>query len=324
MNQVSQLMEQRLLRSEEPGIRYKTRLQLLGEDPKSIEMQSLQKEIVSSDRVKMILSERQPDGGIPFHPYLKWRGAHWVLSLLAELEYPPGDTSLIPLREQENQWLFSETHARNIRLINGRMRRCASQEGNAVYSLLKLGISDERTDELVNRLLKWQWLDGGWNCDKRPQAVNSSYYESWIPLRALNLYQKHSGDPQVKLAVEMTAELFLKRYLYLGLKSGIAIKPDFTQLTFPFFFFYNILSGLKVMAETGYIHDPRCGKALDLLESKRLPDSSFPAEVKNYRVTAQPASRTATIGWGPVNLKKGNEFVTLEALSVLKAVGRHP
>jgi hypothetical protein len=287
-------------------------------------MQSLQKEIVSSDRVKMILSERQPDGGIEFHPYLKWRGAHWVLNLLAELEYPPGDTSLIPLREQEYEWLFSETHARNIRLINGRIRRCASQEGNAVYSLLKLGIADERTEELADRLIKWQWQDAGWNCDKRPQAINSSYYESWIPLRALNLFHRRSGNKMAKEAVERTAELFLKRQIFLGLKSGTPIRPDFIQLTFPYFFLYNILSGLKVMVETEYIHDPRCGKALDLLESKRLPDGSFPAEVKNYRVTAKPLSRTATIGWGPANLKMGNEFVTLEALSVLKAAGRYP
>jgi hypothetical protein len=65
-------------------------------------------EIRSSPRVLRLLSDRGDDGCIPFHPYAKWRGAHWVLALMAELGYPPGDRSLIPLREQVLEWLFSD------------------------------------------------------------------------------------------------------------------------------------------------------------------------------------------------------------------------
>jgi hypothetical protein len=245
-----------------------------------------------------------------------------VLSLLAELHYPEGDASLIPLREQEYGWLLSEHHEQRIPTINGRVRRCASQEGNAGYSLLKLGLADPRCDELAHRLVKWQWPDGGWNCDKRPQAVNSSYYESWLPLRALYLYQRCCGDQQAKLAADRAAELLLKRDLFIGVHSGRPIKQDFTQISFPFFFLYNILSALKMMVEIECINDPRCRNALDLLESKRLPDGSFPAESKYYRVASKPASRTSTVQWGPAHLRKGNEFVTLEALYVLKAAGR--
>jgi hypothetical protein len=313
---------QTLLASAETSIRYKARLFLLDEKPYSPSMKALREEIRTSPRVQTLLSERGQDGGIPFHPYLKWRGAHWVLSLLAELHYPEGDASLIPLREQEYGWLLSEHHENRIPTINGLVRRCASQESNAVFSLLKLGLADARCDELAHRLMKWQWPDGGWNCDKRPQAVNSSYYESWLPLRALHLYQRCCGDPQAKLAAERAAELLLKRELFIGAHSGRSIKPDFTQISFPFFFLYNILSALKVMVEIERIDDPRCQKALDLLESKRLPDGSFPAEGKYYRVAHKPVSRTSTVNWGPSHLKKGNEFVTLEALCVLKAARR--
>ncbi len=311
-----------LLASAEPSIRYKTRLFLLDEKPYSPSMKALREEIKQSPRVQMLLSERGPDGGIPFHPYLKWRGAHWVLSLLAELHYPEGDTTLIPLREQEYGWLLSEHHEQHIPTINGLVRRCASQESNAVFSLLKLGLADPRCDELAHRLVKWQWPDGGWNCDKRPQAVHSSYYESWLPLRALHLYQRCCGDPQAKLAAERAAELLLKRELFIGAHSGRPIKQDFTQISFPFFFLYNILSALKVMVEIERIDDPRCRKALDLLESKQLPDGSFPTERKYYRVASKPVSRTSIISWGPAHLQKGNEFVTIEALCVLKAARR--
>jgi hypothetical protein len=54
--------------------------------------------------------------------------------------------------------------------INGRWRRCACQKGGAVYSLLKLGLEDSRVEQLVQLLLKWQWPDGGWNCDKHTES----------------------------------------------------------------------------------------------------------------------------------------------------------
>ena len=97
------------------------------------------------------------------------------------------------------EWL-SEFHLRNyVRMINGRVRRCASQEGNAIWSSLRLGFTDKRTTELVERLIKWQWPDGGWNCDKHPEAINSSFMESLIPLRALALYAKTTGERRVWL-----------------------------------------------------------------------------------------------------------------------------
>ena len=75
-------------------------------------------------------------------------------------------------------------------MINGRVRRCASQEGNCIFYSLALGLADERTEELVARLIKWQWEDGGWNCDKRPEAAISSFNETLIPLRGLAWYAK--------------------------------------------------------------------------------------------------------------------------------------
>ena len=80
--------------------------------------------------------------------------------------------------------------------------------------------------------------------------------------------------------------------------------------------------GLKVIAEAGFIQDERCADALDLLESKRLPDGGFPAEGKYYRVTKKPVSGRSMVSWGGVSKKRMNEFVTADALYVLKAAGR--
>jgi hypothetical protein len=311
-----------LLNSDEPSVRFKVLVNVLGRELESVEVKNLQEEIKSSPRVRLLLSERDQDGKIPFHPYTKWYGAHWVLASLADIGYPPSDESLIPLREQVYKWLLSSHHEQSIKTIEGRVRRCASQEGNALYYLLSLGLADSRTDELAKRLMKWQWSDGGWNCDKNPKAVNSSFMESLIPLRSLALHAKVTGNPASKITAEHAAEIFLKRRLYKRQRDGQIIKDDFVILHYPCYWHYDILFGLKVMAEAGFIGDERCRDALDLLEAKRLPDGGFPAEKKYYRLTEKKTSGRSLVNWSDTGKKSMNEFVTADALYVLKESGR--
>jgi len=312
----------KLLNSDEPSVKFKVLVNVLGKKLESAEIKKLQEEIKSSPRVKLLLSEREKDGKIPFHPYAKWYGAHWVLATLADIGYPSGDKSLIPLREQVLAWLFSEEHRKHIKTIDGRTRRCASQEGNALFSLLTLGITDTRTEELAERLVKWQWPDGGWNCDRDPKAVNSSFWESLIPLRALALHGRLTGKKEWREAAKRAAEVFLKRKCYKRQKDGRIMVDDFVELHYPCYWHYDILFGLKVMAEAGFIGDKRCHDALDLLESKRLPDGGFPAEKKYYRVTKKMAAGHSLVDWGGTSKKRMNEFVTADALYVLKKSGR--
>lgn len=317
----------KLLESDEPAIRYKTRCLILKEDPASIAMQALQADIRTCERVQMLLSERNAEGRLPYHPYTKWVGAHWVLTALADLDYPNGDLSLVPLREQVYGYFFSGTrekpsHKRNIIHSKGLVRACASIEGNAILSLLKLSLADGLTEHLAEIVLGWRWPDGGWNCDRKPQASHSSFHETLIPLRALNLYAGKSGDPRVRLAVDDGAEVFLKRGLFRRLTDGEVIDPHFIELHFPYYWHYNILYGLKVMGEIGRLGDPRCGEALELLESKRLPDGGYPAERRYYTVTNRNTSNRSLVNWGGTSSIKMNEWITVETLAVLTAAGR--
>ena len=312
-----------LLNSDEPSIRFKVWTNVLGKGIDSDKIKKLQQEIKSSPRVKQLLLERDKSGKIPFHPYKKWCGAHWVLTSLADIGYPPGDEDLIPLREQVYEWLLSEKHEKRIKSINGRVRRCASQEGNALFSLLTLGLADDRTEELAQRLRNWQWPDGGWNCDKNPQAVNSSFMESLIPLRALARHAQMTNNSRSNQIAKSAAEIFLKRKMYKRRKDDTIIKEDFVKLHFPCYWHYDILFGLKVMVEAGLINDKRCNDALDLLESKQLSDGSFPAEKKYYQVTnVVKRSGRSLVNWGGTSGKRMNEFVTVDALYVLKKAGR--
>lgn len=309
-----------LLQSAEPEIRYKAAV-LLSKDP--AETASIRQQIVTSRLTTGLLAPSLPDGTLPGHPYKKWDGAHWVLAQFADQGYPPGEESLIPLREQVLSWLLSEYHLSTVQTINGRTRRCASMESNAIYALLMLELADARVDELVRRLLLWQWPDGGWNCDRNPEAHISSFHESWIPLRALSLYARLKQDSTVQAASARTAELFLSRRLFRSLSSGAVMHPSFRQLAYPNYWHYTILGGLKVMAEAGFIHDPRCTEALDWLEERQLPTGGWPATINHCRVKASSrASGIPPVSYGGVSARHLNEFVTVEALEILSAAGR--
>jgi hypothetical protein len=312
--------EAALLASEEPAIRYKA-LAALGMGA-TAEAQRTRVEIPNSLIVRALLAERDADGRIPHHPYAKWQGAHWVLAALADIGYPPGDESLRPLLEQVFGWLLGQSHRHSIRAINGRTRRCASQEGNAIFAALSLGLADERVDRLAADLIGWQWPDGGWNCDKNPAADTSSFMESLIPLRALALHARTTGSAASRAAVERAAEVFLSRELFKRRSDSAIIAADFVLLHYPCYWHYDVLFGLKVMAEAGFSGDPRCAAALDLLESKRLPDGGFPAQRAYYRVTERQISGRSLVDWGGTGVRRANPWVTVDALNVLVAAGR--
>ena len=311
-----------LLRSAEPVVRLKALRLTPGGRPGSAAVKRARQDVKRSERVRLLLSERGEDGGIPFHPYAKWYGAHWVLATLADIGYPPGDRSLVPLREQVFDWLFGESHQKRIRSVNGRVRRCASQEANALYAMLALGLADERAEDLARRLRQWQWPDGGWNCDKRPAATNSSFMESLIPLRALSLHASLTGNRHSEKTAARAADIFLKRRLFRRQSDGRVMDYNFVKLHYPCYWHYDVLFGLKVMAEAGLVGDKRCREALDLLESKRLADGGFPAEARYYRVSPDARSGRSLVDWGGTSKTRMNEFVTADALFVLKEAHR--
>ncbi len=303
-------------------IRPKLLLQLKQLPPEGEEVKQAQARLLQTELVRRLLGDQNEAGLIPYHPYNKWFGAHWVLACLADLGYPAGDERLRPLLEQCYGWLLSKEHEQRIITLEGRVRRCASMEGNCVYYSLALGLADDRTQQLAERLLRWQWADGGWNCDKRPEAHISSFNETWLPLRGLATYARASGDPAAQRAVEQAAEVLLQRQLYRRRRDGALIDRNFVLLHYPNYWHYDILAGLKVMAEAGFMGDPRCSAALDLLESKRLEDDGFPAEARYYRVDDKQLSGHSRVDWGGASRRRMNPFVTIDALRVLAEAGR--
>lgn len=313
---------QSLSQHDDPAIRFKYHALLPQQMISEPEHKILQEAIRTSPRVQALLSEDNTHGMITTHLYKKWNGAHWVLTILAELGYPQGDQALLTLRDKVYEWLFSEKHQKSIQTIEGRVRRCASQEANALYSSLTLGLVNDRTHLLARNLMRWQWPDGGWNCDRHPEAHHSSFWETITPLRALNLYAKTTGNGEASESVSRAAEIFLKRRMFRTQSTNQVMYPDFLLLHYPTYWRYDVLIGLKTIADAGLLGDPRCQEALDVLESKQLPDGGFPAEGRFYQTTNPDLSGFSTVDWGGVSKKRSNPWITVNALDVLKRAGR--
>jgi hypothetical protein len=329
-----------LLRSHEPSIRWRARVHVLGESPTSRSIRALREEIRVSPRVRALLSRRDKLGqpGTRRGVYYKWQGHHWVLASLADLGYPEGDAGLHAVRDRVlDLWLgshyFREFEAdtesaayqgRGVPVVDGRHRRCASQQGNALYSITVLGIADERADALAGRLLHWQWPDGGWNCDRDPTADTSSFMETLTPMLGLHVHAKARRAPKAAAAAKRASEVFLRRRLFKRVSNGKVIHPDFIALHYPLYWHYDVLGGLKAMARIGRIRDRRCADALDLLEEKRLPDGGWPAEKRYYTVVSRGAMKANadSVDWGGTSSRRMNAWVTADALAVLVAAGR--
>jgi len=331
-----------LLHSDEPSIRWKVRVRVVGEDPHSRKIKDLQQEIRNSPRVKTLLAGRDQRFVREAHVYASWRGAHWTLAALADIGYPAADESLLPMREQVlDHWLDSSFYmefesrssvaksrsAEGVPIIRGRYRRCGSQQGNALYAITRLGLTDQRSDCLVDRLLHWQWPDGGWNCDRNPSADTSSLNETLLPMLGLAAHAEQLGDDAARQAALKASEVFLCRSLYKRRTDGTVISPHWLRPKYPRYWHYDMLGGLVAMAELGLITDPRCGAALDLLERKELPGGGWAAEGCFYKVSSimDVSTRFGSISlvdWGGSGRRRMNEWVTADALHVLSAAGR--
>lgn len=247
----------------------------------------------------------------------------------------PGDAQLFPLRDAVlDLWLAprflkdwdvaratkSKAGSAVLR-VDGRSRRCGSQHGGALLAIVRLGIDDGRAATLVERLREWQWPDGGWNCDTRPATTMSSVNETLLPMRGLRAFADAAGDTSAADASVAAAEVLLTRRVAWRRSSADPITPDVMKLHYPVYWHYDILAGLVGLAELGLLNDPRCGDALDYVQSLRHPDGGWSADARYWRV-AEQGSNIESVSWGPTSRRTSNAWVTCDVLTVLTAANR--
>jgi hypothetical protein len=303
-----------LLESDEPAVRYLTRRDVLGE-----EVAPDPEELLAGPLVRGLLSGQKADGGFGGHPYKKWTGAHWRLVSLVELGIPARNPQALAAAETVLAWLTGTGHLKSIKVINGLVRRCASQEGNALAVCSRLGMADDpRVESLARSLVEWQWPDGGWNCDKKATGYRSSFNESLPPAWGLHEYARATGARWAEDAAQRTADLFLEHRIFRLLRSGDVINKHWVALHYPPYWHYEVLQALLVLGRLGRLDDERVNDALELLLQLQRPDGRWQAGCYWWR---PPGSKTypEAVHWG----RRGpNEMITLNALRVLRMAGR--
>jgi hypothetical protein len=246
------------------------------------------------------------------HPYAKWWGTHWRLVEIADAGLDLPVERLRPGVAQELAWLLPALN--KVVITNGRVRRHASMEGNAVFALSRLGFADHPgTGRLVSGLLSWQWDDGGWNCDQHPGAVRSSFHESVTPALGLAAYAQVTGNSDARAAAEGAAALLLRHRLFRSIGKGEEIHPSWLTLHYPAYWHYDILQGLRLLQQLDLLDDPRAGEALDLIEKAQRQPARFSG--RTWASARQPAA----VDWGR---SPDNPMLNKLADGVLRAAGR--
>jgi hypothetical protein len=293
-----------LLSSPEPAVRFLTRRDVLG-DPSSTCPNFAHGPIASA-----LLHD--PTTSV----YAKWRGPFWRITALTELGVPPDQPDAHHLLDSVLEWLRDmETRRRYPPIITGQARAHACWHGNALVAAVQLLRLDDAAP-LVDRLVAWQWPDGGWNCDRRPVVPTSSVHESFGALWGLAGYADAAGDSPARQAADRAAEFFLARLLFRHRSTGQVIDPKWLQFRHPTYYHYDILQGLWILARAGYLADPRVEDAIAVVRSARRSDGRWNANGRwgLRKLRGASGSNAEAADWGP---SRPSTFVTLKALTIL-------
>jgi hypothetical protein len=290
------------LESAEPAIVRMARRDLLGEED--------ERDVLAGPIVRTLL-EIPLDVG----PYRKWWGAHWRLVSLAELEVPPRNPRVLAGADQVLSWLTGTGRRRGIEVIDGLVRRCASQEGNALAACCRHGLAgDPRVEQLARSLVEWQWPDGGWNCDRRASGRRSSFHESLAPMWGLHEFARTTGADWARDAAERTAELFLAHRVFRSLRTGDAIDERWLIAHYPPYWHYDVPQALLILWRMGRHDDPRADDARELLAAQQRDDGTWRPGPRWWKAPGSKGSNVEAVAWGDA----ATEMVTLNALRVLQ------
>lgn len=246
-------------------------------------------------------------------PYAKWTGVHWRLVSLVELGIPATTPAAQGMCDVVLDHWTRPRRLDALRMVGPRPRLHASQEGHAVAVACRLGLHvDTRVGLLVEVLLRAQWPDGGWNCDRRPDARTSSVHETLPALWGLTEYAVATEDDVARRAADRAAQLLLDREVAFSRRTGVPIHRSIVEPHFPPYWHYDALRALVVLTRAGHGADPRTARARQVLVRRRRPDGSWTAGRRWWRRPGSAGSGVEAVDWTGLD----DAMVTLDALRV--------
>lgn len=250
------------------------------------------------------------DGGALFPENFKfnreegqpWTATEPTLTLLREFGVDPNDPTVRAAVEMAGEHARWE-HAGQ-RFFDGEVEPCINGRALALGAYF-----GQDVEGIVQRLVKEQMEDGGWNCEAENGSVRGSFDTTINVLEGLLAYEQAAGGSKESIAARQRGEEYLlERHLLRRKSTGETIKPEYLQLSFPERWHYDVLRALDYFRATGRRPDPRIDEAIELLRSKQQPDGTWPLE-NTYR---------GKVHFPLEEVGKPSRWNTLRAMRVLK------
>jgi len=201
-----------------------------------------------------------------------WTSTTFTLMLLRDMGLDPASDQArraVALVRDNSRW-----DQDGQRFFDGEIEPCIN--GKVVALGAYFG---QDVDGVVERLLREQLDDGGWNCEAENGSVRSSFNTTIAVLEGLLEYETAKGPSPDVSAVRLEAEEYLlERRMFRRLSSGEIADPAWTQFSYPTYWHYDVLRGLDYLRSAGAEPDERCAEAIELVEGKRGSDGRWPLE----------------------------------------------
>ena len=265
-----------------------------------------------------LLALQAPDGQWGGRPWSHdWTDTFHALELLRQLGLDPESdharraAGLVRERVTWKGGAPVDTPWDDNRFFDGEVEPCIN--GNVVATGSYFG---QDVEGLVDRLLREQLPDGGWNCEVENGATVSSFGTTINVLEGLLEHEQAAGGAaDVRAARLRGQEYLLERRMFRRKSTGEVIRPSWLEFSFPPYYFYDVLRGLEYLRRAEAESDDRIAEAIEVVEQKRGPDGRWLLEnVHEGKVHFEMED-----GEG-----KPSRWNTLRALRVLDWSGRGP
>jgi len=303
-----------LLEEDQPSVRHRALIDLLGHGENDPEVSEAHSEIPKKGWAFDILKLQKPEGHWQSNKSLyqpKYRATNWMALILSDLGLTKENSRIRRAADLFfKQWLALPS-AENI--FNDEV--CIV--GNTARMLTRFGYEDDpRVRKLFDRLVEDQKDDGGWNCF----ASSRGTLDCWEALAAFAALPKSKRTRKIKNSIDKGAEFYLEKRL---IDDGEKKYTPWFRFHYPNHYYYDVLVGLDVITRLGYDRDRRLRAALEILNEKRQNDGTWLLEEVHPDVAAG-AHYSLRKKVSPFALEETglpSKWITLTALRVSKRVG---
>jgi hypothetical protein len=272
----------------------------------------------------------------------KWHSPWWHMLLLHEL----GETSRIPkgvierfittMNDLPIKFFPIQAHEMPADADAGRDTvPCHCQLGNVYQVLAAWGVDvDARLPWIRPWFLKYQMADGGLNCDSDAYLARGECPSSMVgtiaAFEAILFYTRRSWTAAEVAFLERGAEFLINRQLMYGSDTAHnaaerASAPDWLNLCFPRFYFYDVLRGLRALLAWSEVSKTAVPRAAVATVFQHLESRHADGVARIERQAFAGAGTIAQLADGRWNHERipATHFPLLDAVSVVGDVSPH-